>query len=169
VHLAACRSLAASCVDMGLLRGDVDGLVESGAHAAFFPHGVGHLLGHDVHDLELYGDRAGYAPGRTRSDQFGLASLRLDRDLVEGMAVTIEPGFYVVPAILDDAALRERLGDSVRWDEARRWLPFGGIRIEDDVVVTADGCENLTAAIPKAIAEVETLVGSGSSVETRFG
>jgi Xaa-Pro aminopeptidase len=159
VHLAASRTLAAGLVGLGLLRGSPDELVASGAHAVFFPHGVGHLLGLDVHDLEGLGDRAGYAAGRARSPQFGLAYLRMDRPLAPDMTVTVEPGFYVVPALLADPALRQRLGDQVAWSEAERWIGFGGIRIEDDVRVTAGDPEVLTAETPKTIEEMEAIVG----------
>ena len=160
VHLTSARVLTQALKDWGLLRGDVDGLVEQGAHAVFFPHGVGHLIGLDVHDLELFGDAALY-PGEPRSEQFGLGYLRLDRDLEEGMVVTVEPGLYWAPAILGDAALRERLGDSVEWVVAEQWVGLGGVRIEDDVLVTEDGHDVLSEAIPKTIEEVEELVGSG--------
>lgn len=159
IHLACCLVLARALKDWKLLRGEVDGLVERGAHAAFFPHGLGHLLGLDVHDLELYGDRAGYAPGRSRSSQFGLSFLRLDRDLEAGMAVTIEPGLYFSPAILGDEQVRALLGRSVDWARAQRWLPFGGIRIEDDVLCTDGAPEVLSAKIPKAISAIEGIVG----------
>jgi len=160
VHLASARVLARFAVDEGLLRGDVDGLVEAGAHAVFFPHGVGHLIGLDVHDMELYGDRVGYPPSRDREAQFGLSFLRLDRDMEAGMVVTVEPGFYLVPAILEDMALRAKLGDSVDWDLAQSWLPFGGIRIEDDVLLTEQGHDVLSAGIPKEPDVLEELVGS---------
>ncbi|MCB9777381.1 MAG: aminopeptidase P N-terminal domain-containing protein [Alphaproteobacteria bacterium] len=162
VHDTASRVLAQWLVDEGLLRGEVDSLVERGAHALFFPHGVGHLLGLDVHDLEAFGDRAAYAPGRSRSPLFGTGYLRLDLDLQPGMCVTIEPGFYVVPAILSDRALLERLGDAVDLDAARAWTGFGGIRIEDDVLCTADGPEVITAAIDKDPDAVCARVGTGS-------
>jgi Xaa-Pro aminopeptidase len=168
VHMASARILARGLVEEGLLRGDVDGLVEQGAHAVFFPHGVGHLLGLDVHDMELYGDQVGYG-GRPRAKQFGLASLRLDRDLAPGMVVTIEPGLYFVPEILADAALQAQLGDSVGWSTAQDWIGFGGIRIEDDVLTTDTDPDVLTAAIPKSRRELEQLVGSGLSPEERFG
>jgi Xaa-Pro aminopeptidase len=84
----------------------------------------------------------------------------LDRDLEVGMSVTIEPGFYVVPAILNDAHLRATLGDSVRWNEALAWLPFGGIRVEDDVAITDGEPEVLSAAIPKQVHELEARVGT---------
>jgi len=158
VHLGACRALCTGLVDLGVLRGDPDELVADGVHALFFPHGVGHLLGLDVHDMEDLGDRAGYAPGRARSEQFGLSNLRLDRDLLPSMAVTIEPGFYQVPAILRDPALLEAAGDRLDPSALSRFEDVRGIRIEDDVLVTADGCEVLTAAIPKAPGDVEACV-----------
>ena len=162
LHLGACRTLAEGLVDLGLLRGDVDGLVEDGVHALFFPHGLGHLLGLDVHDMEDLGDRAGYAAGRRRSEAFGLGNLRLDRDLAPGMAVTIEPGLYFVPAILDDPARRAAVGDRVDWERVEAFRRVRGIRIEDDVVVTDAGVEVLTLALPKAPEAVEALVGSAS-------
>ena len=168
VHLASCRVIAEGLAGLGLLHGEIDGLVERGAHAAFFPHGVGHLLGLDVHDMELYGDVAGYEPGRGRSDQFGLGFLRLDRDLRPGMAVTVEPGVYLVPAILRDTGLRARLGDAVDWERASSWLPFGGIRIEDDVLVTDHGHEVLTTNIPRSRAEVEAATGTGPTPRDRI-
>jgi Xaa-Pro aminopeptidase len=116
----------------------------------FFPHGVGHLIGLDVHDLENFGDRAAYTAGRTRSEQFGTGYLRLDMDLEAGMVVTVEPGFYIVPAILSDPVLRDRFADQVDFQRAESWAGFGGIRIEDDVAVTADAPEVLTAAIPRS-------------------
>ena len=154
VHLTACRVLASGLRDEGLLTGDLDSLVERGAHALFFPHGVGHLLGLDVHDMEDLGDRAGYAPGRSRSSQFGLCYLRLDRDLTPGMAVTIEPGLYFVPAILNSEALTAPFRDVLRREALPRFADVRGIRIEDDVLVTATGCDVLTAAIPKEVAAI---------------
>lgn len=168
VHMQAAEVLAQFMVDEGLLRGTVQEVLERHAHALFFPHGVGHLLGLDVHDLETFGDRAAYAPGRVRSTHFGTAWLRLDLDLEPGMLVTIEPGFYVVPAILADPTLRERFGALVDWERAQRWVGFGGIRIEDDVVCTAGEPEVLTARIPKTIEEVEAAVGQGPDALARL-
>ncbi|MEZ4469418.1 MAG: aminopeptidase P family protein [bacterium] len=159
VHLTAARRLTEGLVDLGILRGDVDGLVEDDVHALFFPHGIGHLLGLDVHDMEDLGDRAGYAAGRTRSTRFGLGYLRLDRDLVAGMAVTIEPGFYQVPALLQDADRTRRAGDRLVRTALARFADVRGIRIEDDVLVTAHGHEVLTRALPADAAAVEAEVG----------
>lgn len=166
VHMTACREIAAGLVDLGVLRGEVDALVENGAHALFFPHGIGHLIGIDVHDLEAFGDQVHYAPGRTRSTQFGTAYLRLNLDLEPGMVVTIEPGIYFVPAILRNDDFRKKFKDQVDFARAERFLTmhglrgFGGIRIEDDVLCTKTGNEVLTAAIPKDLLAVETLTGS---------
>jgi Xaa-Pro aminopeptidase len=155
VHLSACRVICAGLVEEGLLSGTVEGLVERGAHALFFPHGVGHLLGLDVHDMEDLGDRAGYAPGRSRSPQFGLCYLRLDRELSPGTAVTIEPGIYFVPQILHNAALTGPLGSDFHPARLASFADVRGIRIEDDVLVTATGSEVLTQAIPKTATALE--------------
>jgi Xaa-Pro aminopeptidase len=160
VHIQACIGLARFLVDEGLVRGTPEGIVESGAHALFFPHGLGHLIGLDVHDLENFGDRAAYHPSRSRSAQFGTCYLRLDLDLEPGMAVTIEPGFYVIPEILADSQLTAQFGDQLCMEQIEKWRGLGGIRIEDDIAVTATGHEGLTTAIPKTIADIEDLVGS---------
>lgn len=163
VHFAACRVLLAGLKDVGLFVGEIDGLLERGAHALFFPHGIGHLFGLDVHDMEDLGDRAGYAPGRTRSEQFGLCYLRLDRDLAPGNAVTIEPGLYFVPAILNSERLLAPFRADVRPDRLAAFSDVRGIRIEDDVLVTKTGCEVLTRGLGKTAAEVEAMVGAASS------
>jgi Xaa-Pro aminopeptidase len=158
IHLLAARTLVDGLVQLGILQGQVDALVEDGAHALFFPHGVGHLLGLDVHDMEDLGDRAGYAPGRTRSEQFGLSHLRLDRDLVAGMVVTIEPGFYQVPSLLADPA-RVGLSDrALNREKLAAYEDVRGIRIEDDVLVTDRGSDVLTHALGSTPDEIEFLV-----------
>lgn len=166
LHMTSSRVIAEGLTGMGLLRGSVDSILESGAHAVFFPHGVGHLIGLDVHDMEGFGDQVAYAPERSRSDQFGTGYLRLDLDLEPGMSFTIEPGIYFVPAILHSDSFRQRFADQVDFERAERFLEmndgrgFGGIRIEDDVVCTAEGHEVLTASTPKAREEVTVLVGA---------
>jgi Xaa-Pro aminopeptidase len=163
VHLTASLVLARGLVDEGILKGDPEGLVERGAHALFFVHGLGHLLGLDVHDMEDLGDQAGYAPGRARAEQFGLSFLRLDRDLEPGMAVTIEPGFYQVPALLaPGSALTEPFDADGTLDRAAlaKFADVRGIRIEDDVLVTASGHEVLTDGLAKHADEVGALVGA---------
>jgi Xaa-Pro aminopeptidase len=167
VHDAAARVLATWLRDERLLHGDLDDLVADGAHAVFFPHGTGHLLGLDVHDLEHFGDRPAYPPGVGRPDQFGTRFLRLNLPLEADWVVTVEPGFYVVPPILADAGLQARFAGRVDFDAAAGWVGFGGIRIEDDVRVAAVP-EVLTAGIPKDPAALEDLVGAGPTAEQRF-
>lgn len=159
IHLVAATAIAQGLVDLGILRGQVADLVALDAHALFFPHGVGHLLGLDVHDMEDLGDLAGYAAGRTRSDRFGLKFLRLDRPLKPGMLVTIEPGFYQVPAVLQDPQRRSQYQGYVNWDRLAQFGDVRGIRIEDDVLVTENGSENLTAALPTGADSIEQLKG----------
>jgi len=157
IHLLAGRALATGLCDLGLLRGDPAELHADGVVASFFPHGVGHLLGLDVHDMEDLGDRAGYAPGRSRDPAPGMRYLRLDRDLAPGMALTIEPGIYFIPAVLEDPALDARTGGRIDRARAAAFVAAGarGIRVEDDLLVTADGHEVLSAAVPKTVAAVE--------------
>ncbi len=158
IHLLAARAIAAGLVDLGILKGDVDSLVETDAYALFFPHGIGHLLGLDVHDMEDLGDLAGYAEGRKRSDRFGLCYLRLNRPLRAGMVVTIEPGFYQVPAILNDPERRSRYAARVDWERLAQFGDVRGIRIEDDVLITESGAEVLTADLPTQAGAIESLV-----------
>jgi Xaa-Pro aminopeptidase len=159
LHVLAGRLLAEGLVALGVLRGDPAELEADGVIYLLFPHGIGHLLGLDVHDMEDLGDRAGYLAGRKRSASFGVRYLRLDRDLAPGMAVTIEPGLYLVPAILDDPSLTAKAGDRLDKNRLRQFADVRGIRIEDDVLVTAEGHDVLSAAIPKTTQAVEAAVG----------
>lgn len=157
IHLLAASIIAEGLVDLGILQGNAEDLVEMDAHALFFPHGVGHLLGLDVHDMEDLGDLAGYEEGRNRSDRFGLGYLRLNRPLRSGMLVTIEPGFYQVPAILNDAERRSKYQGVVNWERLAQFADVRGIRIEDDVLVTESGSEVLTAALPTDASAIESV------------
>ena len=157
VHLLAAQILAEGLGELGILKGTANELVEKDVHALFFPHGIGHLLGLDVHDMEDLGDLAGYAPGRTRSDRFGLKYLRLDRPLQAGMIVTIEPGFYQVPAILNSLQFREKYKHNVNWDKLEQFSDVRGIRIEDDILVTERGAEILTKNLPTQASDIEAL------------
>ena len=158
IHLLAARVITEGLVDLGILKGNPQDLVDLDAHALFFPHGVGHLLGLDVHDMEDLGDVAGYETGRSRSDRFGLGYLRLNRPLERGMLVTIEPGFYQVPAILNDSDFRNKYQDLVNWDRLAQFSDVRGIRIEDDVLITDSGAEVLTVELPTKIEDIENLV-----------
>ena len=160
IHLLACTVIALGLRDLGILQGNPEDLVEMDAHTLFFPHGIGHLVGLDVHDMEDLGDLAGYEEGRQRSDRFGWRYLRLNRPLHPGMLVTIEPGFYQVPAILNDPDLRAKYQHVVNWDRLSQFADVRGIRIEDDVLVTAEGSEVLTAALPTDASVVEKLVSN---------
>jgi Xaa-Pro aminopeptidase len=142
LHLAAALQIAEGLVSLGLLVGAAESLVERDTHALFFPHGLGHMVGLGVRDA------SGYVPGRARSNRPGLSMLRTDLPLEKGYVMTVEPGIYFIPALLQDPALRERHRDAVRWDRVDALLEFGGIRIEDDVLVTENEPDVLTAAIP---------------------
>ncbi|MDJ1185743.1 aminopeptidase P family protein [Roseofilum casamattae] len=155
IHLEAALAIAEGLVDLGILIGEPESLVERDAHALFFPHGIGHLLGLDVHDMEDLGDLAGYATGRKRSDRFGLRFLRLNRPLESGMVVTIEPGFYQVPGILNNPQMREKYKGVVNWEKLAQFADVRGIRIEDDVLVADARAEVLTAHLDSAPDAVE--------------
>lgn len=158
IHLLAATIIAQGLVNLGILRGIPEDLVAMDAHALFFPHGVGHLLGLDVHDMEDLGDIAGYEEGRSRSDRFGLCYLRLNRPLRPKMLVTIEPGFYQVPAILNNLETRTKYKDIVNWEQLAKFADVRGIRIEDDVLVTQQGSEVLTDALPTSKDAIAQLV-----------
>ena len=143
VHLAASLEIAEGLVALGIMKGRAEALVEMDAHALFFPHGLGHLVGLGVRDA------SGRAPGREPSTRPGLSSLRVDLPLELGYTITVEPGIYFIPALLQDPANRARYRDVVAWDRVDDLLDFGGIRIEDNVVITDGLPEVLTAAIPK--------------------
>ncbi len=155
VHLTAARAIARGLRDLGLMRGDVDDAVEAGAHALFFPHGIGHMLGLDSHDMEDLGDSVGYADGERRSEQFGLNFLRLARTLESGFVVTIEPGVYFIPALIDRWEAEGRHREFVCYERLGSLKRFGGVRIEDDVLVTPEGRRVLGPGIPKAPEDVE--------------
>ncbi len=142
VHLTAALVIAAGLAACGILRGDPESLVQSGAVWLFFPHGIGHLVGLGVRD-------AGGTPLPERRDHpKPYANLRIDLPLEPGMVVTVEPGVYFVPALLEDPGHRHRHRDEVAWDRVDRMLDFGGIRIEDNVLITPDGHEVITADVP---------------------
>jgi Xaa-Pro aminopeptidase len=141
IHRAAALVIAEGLVDFGLLRGHAETLVERGTQSLFFPHGVGHMVGLGIRD-------AGEVLKGRRQDETEFPRLRVDLPLLPGHVVTIEPGIYFVPALLHDAEFRERHRDAVDWERAERMLGFGGIRIEDNVLVCEDGFEVLTADVP---------------------
>ncbi len=145
IHLGAARDMVAGLVDMGVMRGKAESLVEQNAHLLFFPHGVGHMVGLGVRD------GSGNQPGRTKDPRPCLGNLRMDLPLAPGYVLTVEPGIYFIPYLLRDAARRERHRDAVNWALVDEHTAIGGVRIEDTVHVTAHGPENLTGAISKAL------------------
>ncbi|MEA3477102.1 MAG: aminopeptidase P family protein [Bacteroidota bacterium] len=160
VHLLAAKTIASGLIDLGLMKGDVDEIVSQGAHALFFPHGLGHMLGLDVHDMEGLGENfVGYDKTIQRSDQFGLAFLRLARELQPGFVLTNEPGLYFIPALIDQWKSEGKFMDFINYDKVEGFKDFGGIRIEDDILVTPDGCRILGKPIPKSIDDIEATMG----------
>jgi Xaa-Pro aminopeptidase len=155
-HVAAVTCIASGLKDMGLLRGNVDDIVREGAHALFMPHGLGHMIGLDVHDMENLGeDHVGYDETCTRSPQFGLRSLRFARRLRTGFTVTVEPGCYFIPALMDKWKAEGICKDFINHDALEHFRDFGGIRIEDDILVTDSGCRILGRPIPKTPEGIE--------------
>ena len=159
-HTAAAMTVARGLTDLGLMRADPAEAVAAGAHALFFPHGLGHMLGLDPHDMESLGeDFVGYDEEFRRSSQFGLSGLRMGRRLQPGFVMTVEPGIYFIPALIDLWRKEGRLAQFINYDALDSYLEFGGIRVEDNVLVTEKGAEVLSAAIPKTVDEVCAAMG----------
>ena len=161
VHLAVCRRMTERLKELGLMRGDVDEAVAAGAHAMFLPHGLGHMMGMDVHDMEGLGQiHVGFdQETRPRLDQFGTNALRMGRRLEEGFVVTDEPGIYFIPALIDDWRTSGHCREFLNFDLLETYKDFGGIRIEDNLLITADGCRFLgEKRIPYHPADVEAFM-----------
>jgi Xaa-Pro aminopeptidase len=158
VHLEVATFIANGLKDLGLMQGDVNEAVAQGAHALFFPHGLGHMLGLDVHDMEDLGEtHVGYGDEEQRSTQFGLKSLRLARALQPGFVLTVEPGVYFIPELIDLWESEGRCKDFINYNKVNNYRDFGGIRIEDNVVVTQNACRVLGDPISKTVEEVEAI------------
>ncbi len=157
VHLTAAKVITEGLRDIGLMKGDIDEAVAAGAHALFFPHGLGHAMGLDVHDMEGLGENwVGYDDETERSDQFGLAYLRYGKKLKERNVLTIEPGIYFIPELIQMWKDENKFTDFINYDKLDDYMNFGGIRIEDDIVVTDSSCRVLgNNTIPKEIEDVE--------------
>ena len=158
VHFAVCRLMTERLKELGLMKGDVDEAVAAGAHALFLPHGLGHMMGMDVHDMEGLGQiYVGFdEETRPNLEQFGTNALRMGRRLEEGFVVTDEPGIYFIPALIDDWRAKGHCADWLNFDKIETYKDFGGIRIEDDVLITADGCRFLgDKRIPYHVEEIE--------------
>lgn len=156
VHFLVCRHLAAGLKTLGLIKSDVEAAVAAGAHALFLPGGLGHMLGLDVHDMEGLGeDYVGYTDEIQRSEQFGTCKLRLARALESGFVITVEPGLYFIPDLIDQWKAEKKFAEFIDYNKVEAYRNFGGIRIEDDVLVLEDGRRVLGKPIPKSIEDVE--------------
>lgn len=162
IHLDAARNIVEGLRELDLMRGDTEEAVKVGAHALFFPHGLGHMMGLDVHDMENLGELyVGYDDHVSRSEQFGLKYLRLAKSLQEGYVFTVEPGIYFIPELIDMWKKQNRHQEYINYAKVDEYRDFGGIRIEDDVVVTESGARVLgSKPIPKSVEEVEALASS---------
>lgn len=158
IHLLANRVLLEGLRDLGFVKGNVDEMLTQGVQGLFMPHGLGHAIGLDVHDMEDLGENyVGYRDGLERSTQLGLKSLRLARELEEGYVVTVEPGLYFIPELIDKWKSEKKFTDFINYDKVEQYKDFGGIRIEDNCLITAEGYQILGKPIPKTIEEVEDL------------
>jgi Xaa-Pro aminopeptidase len=163
VHLEAAGVVASGLKNLGLMKGDPAAAVQAGAHALFFPHGIGHMMGLDVHDMEDIGEGlVGYTEKLKRSSQFGLAYLRLARELEPGFVATVEPGIYFIPPLIDKWRKAGKFADFIDYEKVETYRDFGGVRIEDNIMVTAGGRRVLGKPIPKTVAEVEAATGTGA-------
>ena len=160
VHLEVCKVLAQGLNDLGLMKGNVEEAVAAGAHALFLPHGLGHMMGLDVHDMEDLGQiYVGYDDETRPSTQFGLASLRMGRRLQEGFVMTDEPGCYFIPALIDQWKAEKKYTDFLNYDAIESFKNFGGIRLEDDILITPEGSRFLgEKRIPITVDEVEAIM-----------
>ena len=159
IHFLACRVIIEGLKKAGLMKGDTDAALEAEAHTLFMPHGLGHQMGMDVHDMEGLGeDYVGYNENTTRATNFGTAYLRLGKELKPGIVLTVEPGIYFIPDLIDQFRSEGKFMDFVNYDKVETYKDFGGIRIEDDILVTETGHRVLGKPIPKTIAEVEAVM-----------
>ena len=157
VHFAASRVIFDGLKALGIFKGDTDEALAAGAHAMVLPCGVGHMMGMDVHDMENLGEEyVGYG-GNPKSTQFGLKSLRLARELEPGFVLTVEPGIYFIPQLMDLWRSQGHLTDFIDYDELDKWRDFGGVRNEEDFLITADGARRLGPHKPQTVAEIEEL------------
>lgn len=156
IHLNAAKDIIKGLSALGIMKGNVDEAAAAGAHALFFPHGLGHMMGLDVHDMEGLGENfVGYDDNTKRSNQFGLAYLRLAKELKPGFVFTCEPGIYFIPELIDMWKKSKKHTKFINYDKVEEYRSFGGIRIEDNILVTQDGCKILGRPIPKEVDDVE--------------
>jgi Xaa-Pro aminopeptidase len=157
IHLLACKKLAEGLKDLGLMKGNPEDAVKEGAHALFFQCGLGHMMGLDVHDMEDLGEEyVGYTDELRKSTQFGLKSLRLGRALEQGFVLTVEPGLYFIPQLMDSWEEKGLFKDFINYDNLKSFRNFGGIRIEDDFEITKNGSRLMGESLTFDVLEVET-------------
>ncbi|MHC4325198.1 MAG: M24 family metallopeptidase, partial [Planctomycetota bacterium] len=158
IHLLGCRELASGLKDLGLVKGDIEQAVHAGAHTLFFQCGLGHMLGLDAHDMEGLGEEyVGYTDTIKRNPEFGFKSLRLAKALEPGYVITVEPGIYFIPELIDRWKAEQKNSQYINYELLETYRDFGGIRIEDDVLVTQTGHRVLGREIPKTISAVEDM------------
>jgi len=158
IHFIACRIIAEGMKGLGLMKGSIEDAVEAGAHALFMPHGIGHMMGLDVHDMEGLGENnVGYSDEIKRSKQFGTAFLRFALQYKPGHVFTIEPGCYFIPELVAKWSMEGKFRDFISYDKVLKFMPVGGVRIEDNVLITDKGHKVLGKAIPKTVREIETV------------
>ncbi|WP_321286769.1 aminopeptidase P family protein [uncultured Sunxiuqinia sp.] len=163
VHLEAGKVIANGLKEIGIMKGDIDDAVQAGAHALFMPHGLGHMMGLDVHDMEDLGQiHVGYDDEIRPVDQFGTSALRLGRRLREGFVITNEPGVYFIPALIEKWKSEKVNADFINFQRLEEYVSFGGIRLEDDLLITSDGAELIGDRIPINPEEVEKIVCEGA-------
>ncbi len=144
VHMDVCRLMTEKLKELGLMKGDTEAAVQAGAHAMFMPHGLGHMMGMDVHDMEGLGQQyVGFDEETQPSTIFGTASLRCGKRLQEGFVMTDEPGIYFIPALIDEWRAKKMHMDFLNYEMLETYKDFGGIRLEDDILITKDGCRFL--------------------------
>jgi Xaa-Pro aminopeptidase len=159
IHLQASSIICQGLKDLGLMKGNVEDAVQAGAHALFFPHGLGHMIGLDVHDMEDLGEEfVGYDEDIKRTDQFGTGYLRLAKKLKEGYTLTVEPGIYFIPALIDKWMSEKRHSAFIEYEKIAKFIGFGGIRIEDNVLVSAAGHKIIGDPVPKTVSEIENIM-----------
>jgi Xaa-Pro aminopeptidase len=156
VYLKACENIFSGLKDLGITKGDPAEAVASGAHAMFFQCGLGHMMGLDIHDMEDLGEQyVGYTDTITKSTQFGMKSLRLGRELEPGFVLTVEPGIYFIPTLIDQWRSEGKFKDFIHYDKLETYRDFSGIRVEEDFVITETGSQILGRSLPKTVADVE--------------
>lgn len=158
IHFEACRIIFDGLKDLGLTKGNTEDAIAQGAHALFFPTGLGHMMGLDVHDMEDLGElNVGYGPGETKSIQFGLKSLRLAKELKTGHVLTIEPGIYFIPELYKMWRAERKFEDFINYKRLKSYLNFGGVRIEQDYLITKKSSRVLGRKKPMDVDEIELL------------